>query len=62
VSSHQEAKASERTYHLFRVISDWQQSLSHMMNLVTLMSWITRNALLGFDYLEHMFYGIWILN
>jgi hypothetical protein len=49
VSSCQEAKAREGTYHLFRVTSDWQQSLSHMMNLVTLMSWITRNALLAFD-------------
>jgi len=49
VSSHREAKEREGTYHFFRVVSDWQQSLSHMMNLVTLMSWITRNALLAFD-------------
>jgi hypothetical protein len=31
------------------VVSDRHQSLSHMMNLVTLMSWITRNALLHSD-------------
>jgi hypothetical protein len=33
------------TYHRLRFVSDRQQSLIHVMNLVTLMSWITRNAL-----------------
>jgi hypothetical protein len=33
------------TNHRLRFVSDRQQSLSHVMNLVTLISWITRNAL-----------------